>query len=252
MLRDRVALVTGGASGIGRATAVAFARAGARVVVSDVDDAGGEETVARITGEDSQAIFLHGDVTDPAAVQALVRGAVDRFGRLDCAFNGAGITGGPGMPTADCPEDVWQRVIAVNLTGVWLCMKYELQEMLRQKSGVIVNAASVLGTVGLANTTAYTAAKHGVLGATRVAAIEYAPHGIRVNAVCPGFVDTPMLANLGLTTDPLIRAGIETLHPMGRLGRPEEIAEAVIWLCSDAASFVTGHSMLIDGGYTAQ
>ncbi|MEZ4407989.1 MAG: SDR family oxidoreductase [Polyangiales bacterium] len=247
---DKVALVTGAGSGIGQATAIAFAREGAKVVVSDVAGAG-EETVATITRAGGEARLIACDVSDPAQVEALVAATVSAFGRLDCAFNNAGV-GGAQAPVADYPIDAWQRVLAVNLTGVFLCMKHQLAQMLAQGRGAIVNNASILGTVGFATASAYVAAKHGVLGLTRTAAIEVAPAGVRVNAVCPGFIETPMLAHAGLTTDPQARAMIEGLHPVKRLGRPEEVAAAVLFLCSDEASFVTGHPMLVDGGYVAQ
>ncbi len=247
---DKVALVTGAGSGIGQATAVAFAREGARVVVSDVAGSG-EETVAIIRRAGGEAELIACDVSDPSQVEALVARTVSNFGRLDCAFNNAGV-GGAQAPVADYPLDAWQRVIAVNLTGVFLCMKHQLAQMLKQGRGAIVNNASILGTVGFANAPAYVASKHGVIGLTRAAAVEVAPSGVRVNVVCPAFIETPMLAQAGLTTDPQARAMLEGLHPVKRLGRSEEVAAAALFLCSDEASFVTGHPMLVDGGYVAQ
>ncbi|MBI4301201.1 MAG: SDR family oxidoreductase [Chloroflexi bacterium] len=251
-LEGKVAVVTGGSSGIGRATALAFAREGAKVIVGDVATEASGETVRLIKGAGGEATFVRCDVSQAADVQAMVNIAVTAYGRLDCAFNNAGIEGAQAT-TADYPEEVWNRVISINLTGVWLCLKYEIAQMLKQDGGgAIVNNASILGTVGFPGAVAYTAAKHGVLGLTKVAALEYSAQGIRVNAVCPGFILTPMLERAGLTTNRELLDKIVSLHPIGRLGKPEEIAEAVIWLCSDAASFVTGHPMLVDGGYIAQ
>ncbi len=250
-LSGKVALVTGGASGIGRATALAFAQAGARVVVSDLNRTGGEETVRTIAGARGEAIFVKADVTQDSEVEALVDQAVAIYGRLDCAHNNAGLLGTPFVPMGDYQEETWDRVIAVNLKGVWLCMKYELRQMVRQEGGVIVNTASVAGLIGGRFGAAYYASKHGVIGLTRAAAVEYAQQGIRVNAVCPGFIPTAMTA-------PVLRMGAEAeaqqraRNPMGRLGTPEEVAEAVVWLCSDAASFVTGHGLVMDGGLVAQ
>ena len=247
----KVALVTGGSSGIGRATALAFAREGAKVVVADVDIDRGAKTVGLIREKGGDAIFAKTDVTQKYDIEMLVKRTVDTYGRLDFAFNNAGIEGTQ-APTADYLEEVWNRAIAVNLTGVWLCMKYEIPQMLKQGGGVIINCASILGTVGFANASAYVAAKHGVLGLTKTAAIEYATQGIRINAICPAFIETPMLERGGLTNDPQVYQMIAGLHPMKRLGTPEEIAGPVLWLCSDAASFVTGQALLVDGGYVAQ
>ena len=178
----------------------------------------------------------------------MVNKVVERYGRLDCAFNNAGIVGVSGTPAADTTEEVWDQVISINLTGVWLCMKYEIQQMLKQGSGAIVNTASVMGSVGTPNA-AYTASKHGVIGLTKSAALSYSQAGIRINAVCPGFIDSPMIAPL--TADVTVKAELITRHPIGRLGTAEEVAEAVVWLSSDAASFMTGHSLAVDGGYLA-
>ena len=247
----KVALITGGSAGIGRATALAFAREGARVVIADVDVEGGEGTARLVRTAGGEALFVPTDVSRTTDVRTLVERTVATYGRLDYACNNAGIEGTQ-APTADYPEEIWNRVININLTGVWLCMKYEIPQMLTQGGGVIVNMASILGTVGFPNAAAYVAAKHGLIGLTRTAAIEYAPRGIRVNAVCPAFITTPMLDRAGLLTNPEVYATIVNLHPIKRLGKPEEVAEAVIWLCSDAASFVTGHALLVDGGYVAQ
>ena len=248
-VEGKVALVTGGGSGIGRDTALAFAHQGARVVVADRNAEAGEHTARLIVDTGGEATFVQCDVSKSAEVQAMVSRALDLYGRLDCAHNNAGISTARG-PTAEYAEDTWDEVIATNLTGVWLCMKYEIKQMLAQGSGAIVNTASIAGLVGIAGNAGYVASKHGVVGLTRAAAIEYAKDGIRVNAVCPGYIQTPLIAVL--TEDPAGRAAIEARHPMGRLGLPGEIAQAVVWLASDAASFVTGHSLTVDGGYVAQ
>jgi len=249
----KVAVVTGAASGIGRATALAFAREGANVVVSDVAAQGGEETVRLIKQAGGEATFVTCDVSQAEEVKALVTKAVDTYGRLDYDINIAGIEGTP-APTADYPADVWSKVIGINLTGPYLCMKYAIPQMLTQGAGVIVNMASILGVVGFATAGAYAAAKHGLVGLTKVAALEYATQGIRVNAVCPGFIETPMVMERGLAagSHPEVYQQIAALHPMKRLGKPEEIAAGVVWLCSEAASFVTGQTLIVDGGYTAQ
>jgi NAD(P)-dependent dehydrogenase (short-subunit alcohol dehydrogenase family) len=248
-LEGKVALVTGGASGIGRASARAFARAGAQVVVSDVAVQGGEETVELIRAENGVAAFIRADVSRGEQVEELVTATIARFGRLDCAHNNGGIEGELAA-TADCSEEDWRRVIDVNLTGVWLCLKYELAHMLG-RGGAIVNTASVSGLKGFPPLLpAYVASKFGVVGLTRVTARQYARHGIRVNAVCPGAIDTPMLERIG---EGATRLGIPMVaqNPSGRLGQPEEVAAAVVWLCSDAASFVTGHTLVVDGGFLA-
>ena len=249
-VEGKVALVTGGASGIGRATALTFAREGAKLVIADLNEDGGQQTVHMITEKGGEAIFVRIDVSQAVEVQALISQAVSTYGRLDCAHNNAGISGGGRALTAEYSEDTWHQVIAVNLTGVWFCMRYEIPQMLQQGSGAIVNTASVAGLIGARGLAAYVASKHGVVGLTKTAALEYAQQGIRVNCVCPGVIQTPMTER-GLS-DPERRARIIASEPMGRVGTPEEIAEAVIWLCSDAASFVTGHTMTIDGGYVAQ
>lgn len=249
-LIGKTALVTGAGSGIGRAGAQAFALAGARVVVADLDPRGGAETVALIAGAGGQALFVQADVTQAAQVEALVGQAVSAYGGLDCAFNNAGI-GGTGASTAEYTEEDWDRLMAVNLKGVWLCLKYELRQMLRQGGGTIVNNASVWGVAGLENAPAYTASKHGVVGLTKVAALENATTGIRVNAVCPGFTHTPSTERL-LVDRPQMKAKIAALQPIGRLGTPAEVAAAVLWLCSPASSFVTGQALGVDGGLLAR
>jgi NAD(P)-dependent dehydrogenase (short-subunit alcohol dehydrogenase family) len=246
----KVALVTGAGSGIGRATALAFARDGATVVVSDVTIAGGEETVRLIKEAAGEARFIAADVAKADEVEQLIHRVVESYGRLDYAHNNAGIVGYYGS-LVDYPEETFDRVIAVNLTGVWRCMKHEIPQMLRQGGGAIVNTASVLGLIGGTGASAYVASKHGVVGLTKSAALECAQRNIRVNAVCPGYIRTPMTAEY--FADPERRAQIIAhSEPIGRLGAPEEVAAAVVWLCSDAASFVTGVAFSVDGGYVAQ
>jgi len=250
LLDGKVALVTGGSSGIGRASALAFAREGAKVVVADVLVDGSGETLQMVKDRGGQAVFFKADVSKLDQVEEMVNETVETYGRLDCAFNNAGIGGGRAA-TAKCTEEEWDRVININLKGVWLCMKYEIQQMLKQGTGAIVNTSSVAGLVGFQGTPAYVASKHGVIGLTKAAALEYATAGIRVNAVCPGVIRTPMIDRI-VAARPQMKEVYRTMHPLGRLGEPEEIAEAAVWLCSDAASFVTGHAMVVDGGLTAQ
>lgn len=245
-LDGKVALATGAGSGIGRAAALAFARSGAAVLVSDVNDAGGVETVAMIAAQGGKARYQHCDVSDGAQVKAMVAAATAAFGRLDCAFNNAGINV---LGADEYEDDNWSRSIGVNLTGVMMCMREQAEVMLAQGGGAIVNTASINGLVGQPAQPAYTATKHGVVGLTRHAALRWAKSGIRVNAVCPGVIETGMTAPL--MANPEIKKVMDAMTPMGRMGRAEEIAEAVVWLCSDAASFVTGHPMVIDGGALA-
>ena len=246
----KVALVTGAGGGIGRATALAFAREGARVVASDVAGAGGEETTRLVADAGGEALHVACDVTRPAEVEALVAAAVDAFGRLDCAHNNAGVEGAYAR-TADCDEENFDRTCAVNLKGVYLCLKAEIAHLLDAGGGgAIVNTASVAGVEGAKNLPAYVASKHGVMGLTRTAALEYATRGIRVNAVCPGPIRTRMLEAI-MEENPRMEPAMIAAVPMRRLGAPEEIAEAVVWLCSDRASYVTGQGLVVDGGFTA-
>jgi NAD(P)-dependent dehydrogenase (short-subunit alcohol dehydrogenase family) len=248
-LSGRAGLVTGAASGIGRAAVQALVAAGANVLVTDVDEAGGEETVGLAEGSGS-ASFLRVDVADSADVDAMVAATVERFGRIDFAHNNAGLAIA-GTQLADITDDEWSRLIAVDLTGVFNCMRAEIRAMLEGDGGSIVNTASGLGLVGLAGQSSYTAAKHGVVGLTKAAAIEYSARGIRFNSICPGGIETPLFAEAA-AADPGLRPAVEAGHPIGRMGRPEDIADAVVWLVSDASSFVTGAPISVDGGYVSQ
>jgi len=251
MLAGKSALVTGGASGIGRATALVMAREGARVLVADLPGPGAKATVGMIRDAGGEARAVTADVTVAAEVEAMVAAAVSAWGRLDCAFNNAGIApaavGSAGQRVGDLSQRAWEGMLAVDLTGVWLCMKHELAQMERQGGGAIVNTASIAGLVGLPGSGAYVAAKHGVVGLTKAAAIDHAAAGVRVNAVCPGYVETPMIA------ESMARRGGQIMATvlLKRLGTANEVAEAVVWLCSDRAAFVTGTALTVDGGYTA-
>lgn len=249
MLDNKVALVTGASSGIGRAIALGYAAQRASVIVSDMNTAGGEETVRLIRNKGGRAVFAAADVSSPQDCEELVAVAVSEFGRLDIACNNAGI-GGEKAQTADYSIEGWNRVIAVNLTGVFHCMKYEIAAMLKTGGGAIVNTASILGAVGFATAPAYCAAKHGVLGLTKTAALEYATQGMRVNAVGPAFIHTPLIAEI--ESDREANEALVAQHPMGRLGDPDEVAAIVMWLSSSQASFVTGAYYPVDGGYLAR
>jgi NAD(P)-dependent dehydrogenase (short-subunit alcohol dehydrogenase family) len=250
LVQSKVVLVTGGGSGIGRATALKLAQEGASVMVADYVPEGGERTVKIIKDSGGTASFIHTDVSLSAQVEAMVAKTVQTYGRIDGAFNNAGIEGRMAT-TVETSEENFDRTIAINLKGVWLCMKYEIPQMLRQVGGSIVNTASVAGLVGIERLPAYNASKHGVVGLTRTAALEYATKNIRVNCVCPGAIRTPMTERIidsgGMSEQEAIAA-----EPVGRWGKPEEIAQGVVWLLSDSASFVTGHPMTIDGGWVAR
>ena len=251
LLGGKSAIITGGGSGIGRAAALVFAREGARLIIADVVEEGARQVVETIRDKGGEAQFQKCDVAKASDTEALVAAAVKAYGRLDCAFNNAGI-GGKQRKTADYEEEEWDRIMAVNLKGVWLCMRAEIRQFLAQKSpGAIVNTASAAGLIASHSMPAYTAAKHGVVGLTKVAAIEYARTGIRINDVCPGIIDTPLVADM-VAQVPKLAGRLDGLEPVGRKGKPEEIAEAVAWLCSDRASFVTAASISVDGGITAQ
>lgn len=246
--KNKVALVTGGSFGIGRATGIAFAKKRARVVIADwIED---NESVNLIKAAGAQAVFVKCDVSNTGDVKHLVEKTIATYGRLDYAFNNAGIEG-ISSPAQDCTEDNWDKTIGINLKGTWLCMKYEIPEMLKQGKGVIVNCASIAGLVGFPGLPAYVASKHGVLGLTKTSALECAKFGIRVNAVCPGAIKTPMIDRI-TGNKKEVEEQFASMEPMGRLGNPEEVANAVVWLCSDEASFVTGHAMAVDGGWVAQ
>lgn len=251
LYKGNVALVTGAASGIGKAAAIAFAQNGIKTVLADVAADAGEKSALEIVKKfDTPSIFVKCDVSNADEVKKLIQKTIQEFGRIDYAFNNAGIEGVP-SPTAECTEENWDRTININLKGVWLCMKYEIEQMLKQGGGAIVNCSSIAGLVGFSGIPAYTASKHGILGLTKTAALEYAKTGIRVNAVCPGVIDTPMVTRFtGGRSE--VAAQLAQSEPIGRMGKPEEIGNAVLWLCSDQASFVTGHSMVIDGGWVAQ
>jgi NAD(P)-dependent dehydrogenase (short-subunit alcohol dehydrogenase family) len=246
-MMGKTALVTGAASGIGRAIALAFANEGANVVVADIDPDGGRETVQRIQQAGGKSIFSQCDVSQEDMVKATMEAVVKEWGRIDCACNNAGIHNALPGTLADTERDLWDRIMAVNLTGVFLCMKYEIRLMVKQGAGVIVNIASLAGLVAEPGSPAYTASKHGVMGLTKAAALDCARDKIRINAVCPACVDTPMLAS----APEEVRQYLKTLHPVGRFGKPEEVAAAVMYLCSDLAGFTTGTSIVLDGGASA-
>ena len=247
-LAGKVAFVTGAANGIGRAAALAFAREGASVVATDISDQGNRETARMVEALGGRAIAIRCDVTKADDVKAALDKTVEAFGRLDIAFNNAG-SEQPVTATADLSEEEWDRVVSINLRSVFLCMKYQIPLMLEHGGGSIVNTSSGAGVKGFAGQAAYSAAKHGVIGLTKAAALDYAKSGIRVNAVCPGIIDTPMMQRFTEGT-PEGRERVISQEPVGRMGTPEEIAEAVLWLCSDTSGFVIGHALVIDGGQT--
>ena len=252
LMESKSVLITGGGGGIGRAAALLMAKEGAVLVISDKNIQSARRTVELAQGCGAEAMAVPGDVLLPAEVEAMVAAAVSAYGRLDCAVNNAGITshhaGCAAQLLEDVSEDSWSAILSTNLTGVWRCMRFELAQMSKQRSGSIVNVSSIAGLVGFWTSSAYAATKHGVIGLTKVAAMDYAQRGIRVNAICPGFTDTTMMS------DAMHRHGTELMRqvPMGRLGKPEEVAEMIAFLCSDRSAFTTGASFVVDGGYTAR
>lgn len=249
--KGKVAFVTGSANGIGRATALAFARAGAHVALADVFEQGNRETERLIKEQGGDAIAVRCDVTKSDDVKAALTRTVDAFGRLDFAFNNAGIEPRKPALTADYDEDEWSKILDIDLRGVFLCMKHEIPLILKQGGGAIVNTSSGAGVIGIKGSPAYTAAKHGVIGLTRAAALDYAAQNVRINAICPGYVDTPMMTRFTGGT-PEGRARVISEEPVGRMGRPEEIAATVLWMCSEGAAFMIGHALVTDGGQTVQ
>ncbi|MCC3507638.1 MAG: SDR family oxidoreductase [Microcoleus sp. PH2017_17_BER_D_A] len=249
ILQDKVALVTGGTSGIGRATAIAFGAAGAKVVFSGRRDAEGEKTAKLIREKGAECLYVHSDASNEEDIKALVQKTVETYGRLDCAFNNAGIES-PMKPLHEHSLEQFDKLMAINVRGLFLCMKYEIQQMLTQGTGVIINNFSTSRLVAFAGTSPYVASKHAVMGLTRAAALDYAHHGIRINAVNPSLTATEMIDRFS-NKDPALEQQLASIVPMGRMGKPEEIASTVVFLCSDAASYITGQSLVIDGGYTA-
>lgn len=249
-LKNKVVIITGAASGIGAASALTFAREGASVVVADLQIARGEELVSRIQAEDGKAIFVKCDVSLESDVKNMVAKTIETFGHLNCAFNNAGIEG-ESADTTMCTNDNWEKTININLRGVWLCMKYQIPEMLKNGGGSIVNCSSIAGMVGFVGIPAYCASKHGVIGLTQAAALEFADKKIRVNAICPGVIQTPMVERFTHGEAQALKE-LSAGEPVGRMGKPEEIAQVALWLCSDASSFVTGHPLVADGGWLAR
>jgi len=250
-LEDKTVFITGGLSGIGKACAIAAAKEGANIVIADIRSVMGDEVMEEIKKENFRAIFIECDVAVFAQVQTAVEKTVSTFGSLDVALNNAGIGGEPNK-MGDISEEAWLKVIGVNLNGVFYCMKHEIAQMVKQKKGIIVNMASILGKVGFINLSHYVAAKHAVIGLTQTASLEYAAEGIRVNAICPGFIDTPLLGKVGISEYGDVKQHIIDLHPVKRLGTSEEIANGFIFLACDDSSFMSGTAMEIDGGYLAQ
>lgn len=250
-MKDSVALVTGAADGIGKSTAIEFSRRGTRTVICDVQEEKLHEVARAIEDEGGSVMCVRADISKPKEVEEMIRRTLDAYGQLDIACNNAGISGDL-AETVDYTLEGWDKVMNVNLRGQFLCMKYELPGMLERGKGSIINISSILGKVGFAQAPAYTAAKHGLIGLTKTAALEYSGRGVRINAICPAFIVTPMLEKAGITTDEEASQQAISLHPIGRMGQPEEVAKAIVWLASDEASFVTGHSLLVDGGYTAR
>lgn len=246
----KVVLVTGGSSGIGQATALAFAQMGAWVAILDANVDGGLNTVRLIEEAGGESIFFKCDVADPESIEKTMSSIVTNMGKIDHAFNNAGIEG-ESSNTTECTLSNWQRTMDINLRGIWLCMKHEIPIMVKNGGGAIVNCASIAGLVGFQNSPAYTASKHGVIGLTKTAALEFAQKNVRVNAVCPGVIQTPMIDRIA-RRDPNIYNQLKASEPVGRLGKPDEIASSVLWLCSEQSSFVTGHSLVVDGGWVAQ
>lgn len=246
----KVAFVSGGASGIGRATALAFAEANAWVAIADINEDGGLQTARMIQEAGGEALFFKCDFGDAASIEHAIQSVIKHTGRIDCAFNNAG-TEGAAASTVDCTLENWTKTIDINLRGVWLSMKHEIPTMLKQGGGTIVNCSSIAGLVGFTGVPAYVASKHGVIGLTKTAALEYAKQNIRVNAVCPGIIETPMISRFTKGNE-TARQQLVSGEPVGRMGSPDEVAAAVLWLCSDQSSFVTGHALAVDGGWVAQ
>ena len=250
----KVCLVSGAGSGIGQVTAISFAREGAKVIVADIYEEGGKQTLSSIESRGGEGIFIKSDISKSADTEAMVQVAVEHFGRLDHAVNCAGITGGMSLPTHEYPEDRWHQVLAVNLTGIWYSVKAQLNQMLKQGGGTIVNVASAAGLKGHPNNVPYSATKHGVIGLTKTAALEYATKNIRVNAVCPTAIETPMIMDgrLNLRNNQELREIFTNEQAMMRMGQPKEVADVILWLSSDESSFITGHAMPVDGGAFAE
>ncbi|MDK2944200.1 short-chain dehydrogenase [Mesotoga sp. HF07.pep.5.2.highcov] len=247
----KVVMISGGSSGIGAETAIAFAEEGAKVVITDVDEEKGRKLAEEINESGGTAVFMKHNVADAKQTKEIINKIVEKFGKLDVAFNNAGIAG-PSLPISEYPEEDWERVISINLLGVYYGMKYQIQQMLKQGGGAIVNNSSILGKVGFNNASAYVAAKHAVVGLTKAAALEYASKNIRINAVNPAFIKTPPIENAGMKEGTEMYDMLVGLHPIGRLGNPREVANAVLFLSGEDASFVHGESLMVDGGYTAK